>query len=213
MRGDPPFLTFCINPLAESTPHARGSTTRKGEKEKWNRVYPACAGIHPLRRPVSMRKSPISHARGSTLHSKPSTYPLRVYFPHARGSTRYVTVGNEKEVYPACAGIHPTSFCSPRVCLFACAGIHPRNETRSAGGCRLPRMRGDPPFYSRFLSHPALSTPHARGSTFSHRKSTCISAVYPACAGIHLKNMKKRKLKNVYPACAGIHLSRPHPSQ
>ena len=50
--------------------------------------------------------------------------------PHARGSTRGPDwVHNLGDVYPACAGIHPSIFDSFN------------------GFNRLPRMRGDPPSY------------------------------------------------------------------
>jgi len=55
--------------------------------------------------------------------------------PHARGSTfGKCLIGFTHGVYPACAGIHP------------------RLSLPSAGCSGLPRMRGDPPLFTLFLS-------------------------------------------------------------
>ena len=68
--------------------------------------------------------------------------------PHARGSTlRCLHYTGRREVYPACAGIHP----SPVI-------------PKQPSDC-LPRMRGDPPSDRLREDITALSTPHARGST------------------------------------------------
>jgi integrase len=48
MRGDPPLAMICLPPLLMSTPHARGSTSPKTSLMLQWRVYPACAGIHPM---------------------------------------------------------------------------------------------------------------------------------------------------------------------
>jgi len=88
--------------------------------------------------------------------------------PHARGSTSPPSRGHRFcLVYPACAGIHPQS-----------PGAH-----TTTGG--LPRMRGDPPKTHRRYAYYRESTPHARGSTPLGHQLQCLSAVYPACAGIH----------------------------
>ena len=57
MRGDPPCAVIPPVCLLGSTPHARGSTFIEYWLTKGSAVYPACAGIHPvkpnLRRDVS----------------------------------------------------------------------------------------------------------------------------------------------------------------
>jgi len=92
--------------------------------------------------------------------------------PHARGSTSTIKITeNACKVYPACAGIHPSS-------ALAVAPIR----------C-LPRMRGDPPQGWRRKRGTTMSTPHARGSTFLLIFSLPLIRVYPACAGIHLDTL------------------------
>ncbi len=155
-------------------------------------------------------------------HVNPST-------PHARGSTALVLALLPcKNVYPACAGIHPPTV--QRLVLY-----------RS-----LPRMRGDPPGFFAVVLRASGSTPHARGSTRLAVFLVASPGVYPACAGIHpferasraslgglprmrgdpplypfsyihhrsstphargstLHQLQPLTSYNVYPACAGIH--------
>ena len=54
----------------------------------------------------------------------------------------------------------------------------------------LPRMRGDPPPKKRAFLAAVASTPHARGSTLCTQQQRGRGAVYPACAGIHLRHLK-----------------------
>jgi len=61
----------------------------------------------------------------------PEKVATLVSTPHARGSTPSQEESHKwRIVYPACAGIHPTSFLW------------------SSGKKSLPRMRGDPPIRS-----------------------------------------------------------------
>ena len=148
MRGDRPRRYVGCRPDDTFTPHARGSTFLHIVVLHALMVYPACAGIdlqefrsHPclLRlprmrgdRPVAYR---ISHLPG-------------VFTPHARGSTvRQCRHPETRGVYPACAGIDPTT---------AVAKI--------AMNC-LPRMRGDRPGCHTIIYVSRQFTPHARGST------------------------------------------------
>ena len=48
MRGDPPHISVRVDCIAESTPHARGSTLAVCIPKHDEIVYPACAGIHPF---------------------------------------------------------------------------------------------------------------------------------------------------------------------
>ena len=48
MRGDPPVVANSAGPPEASTPHARGSTPASCSGRGSRKVYPACAGIHPL---------------------------------------------------------------------------------------------------------------------------------------------------------------------
>mgnify|MGYP007058238361 CR=1 FL=1 len=89
------------------------------------------------------------------------------FTPHARGSTGYITIDTYYiTVYPACAGID-------LVLAVSMATMQ-----------RLPRMRGDRPFFFRVAFFPHKFTPHARGSTLHRLTALYRSVVYPACAGI-----------------------------
>jgi len=96
--------------------------------------------------------------------------------PHARGSTSFLLTGPALTGgYPACAGID--------------LGVVP--VRRGHGG--LPRMRGDrpPPLRAGLTAKPA--TPHARGSTHLRCRYRCNARGYPACAGIDLPPVSKKR--------------------
>jgi len=131
-------------------------------------VYPACAGIHPGEFFLYGEGGRLPRMRGDP----PVLRLLFDFFvlstPHARGSTLWSwAVGALDAVYPACAGIHPSSWtiCASTICL--------------------PRMRGDPPLSICGRADKRMSTPHARGSTSSIMATVVSCLVYPACAGIH----------------------------
>ena len=171
MRGDRPPYNYEKNETIQFTPHARGSTQRKGNYGEENRVYPACAGIDPT--------TNISHARIRSLPRMRGDRPLgltslkreEAFTPHARGSTEYCELLEILEqVYPACAGIDPS-----RVVGDHCV----------AG---LPRMRGDRPCAEPGCMEHTKFTPHARGSTLQSGGTPGEVPVYPACAGIDLSS-------------------------
>jgi len=87
MRGDPPLSLERGRVARMSTPHARGSTRRRPGLKRRHAVYPACAGIHPIRQAAERLNISLPRMRGDP--------PLRckqwnmspASTPHARGST------------------------------------------------------------------------------------------------------------------------------
>jgi len=168
MRGDPPVGQLQRVFDYESTPHARGSTRTKQGHERSDRVYPACAGIHPYFSWPQEAFVGLPRMRGDPPLPQALQRLMIVSTPHARGSTSFGRKGRFLGgVYPACAGIHPLALM------------------KSSLSFSLPRMRGDPPYIVLLLQFFEMSTPHARGSTLSVPGELTARAVYPACAGIH----------------------------
>ncbi len=170
MRGDRPVKEKLRIIGDEFTPHARGSTPRSAYLCPHRSVYPACAGIDRLMRRSSLSKTSLPRMRGDRPELRWDDPRLTAFTPHARGSTVLQRRHIEKtNVYPACAGIDP-------LCTY-CYEDH---------YC-LPRMRGDRPDPLLDTMDKKRFTPHARGSTiavaFEHGKEP----VYPACAGIDLR--------------------------
>jgi len=109
-----------------------------------------------------------------------------LFTPHARGSTGKLTpVLPRLFVYPACAGIDPSS-----------------RPSWASAKC-LPRMRGDRP--SMVIASVRFSsfTPHARGSTATAIGPSLRSSVYPACAGIDLARCTERGISRSLPRMRG----------
>ena len=131
-----------------STPHARGSTRQSLEDRARETVYPACAGIHPVKFTFTDADFGLPRMRGDPPPRKSRDHTMHMSTPHARGSTLTGAGGKPLTVvYPACAGIH----------LWIGFG---NTQRRS-----LPRMRGDPPNEYVRVDCENESTPHARGST------------------------------------------------
>ncbi len=149
MRGDPPSPPSAPPAYSPSTPHARGSTPGFISAVFGLQVYPACAGIHP---PFSLSHCSVAslpRMRGDPPDLSAIGKVGIMSTPHARGSTATLSgKGGRKNVYPACAGIHP--FALPHAIWRG----------------RLPRMRGDPPADGYEIPQAIPSTPHARGSTW-----------------------------------------------
>jgi len=167
MRGDRPWSALEIFWSPRFTPHARGSTPTSHAVKRESGVYPACAGIDLTWQLVVKVDLSLPRMRGDRPMSFTSVSLKPSFTPHARGSTYVVYISlTQAFVYPACAGIDPSS---SRV---------------SGKGICLPRMRGDRP--RQLLNVPRLLefTPHARGSTLEEYSSSSPPCVYPACAGI-----------------------------
>ena len=129
--------------------------------------YPAYAGIDPLLIIDNRYPSWLPRIRGD----RPVIFPAGVGVfratPHTRGSTcRHDLPGDYGGGYPAYAGIDPLS-----------SGI-------SKLFCRLPRIRGDRPYSTRWYNPKCGATPHTRGSTPSRKHTGRQLPGYPAYAGI-----------------------------
>ncbi len=128
MRGDRPYTLLAHGAKEKFTPHARGSTLPTGSGIDAGSVYPACAGIDPIKETLAAMLNSLPRMRGDRpLYCAPY-WATDMFTPHARGSTRLSNnLGLRHPVYPACAGIDPPVFWQGR-------------EWTS-----LPRMRGDRP--------------------------------------------------------------------
>ncbi len=131
-----------------STPHARGSTTLYLVQVVWTCVYPACAGIHLIKRALEYSLTRLPRMRGDPPDLSAILFYCSESTPHARGSTNHcLSFVVWYFVYPACAGIHRNMGIRVTLCV------------------SLPRMRGDPPCSIVPTTRKIASTPHARGST------------------------------------------------
>ena len=169
MRGDRPGWIQCRAYVIGFTPHARGSTKPTIQALSWEPVYPACAGIDLLRRLFRQSLGCLPRMRGDRPIRLYQLHARSAFTPHARGSTvRRTRLYRTYKVYPACAGIDPTSDGGSTQCW------------------SLPRMRGDRPQVEEWQDWQTVFTPHARGSTAVDVGDHETHSVYPACAGIDL---------------------------
>ena len=148
MRGDQPTMIArrCQEKLF--TPHARGSIQVNDRFIESTSIYPACAGINPIRYASGSQSIDLPRMRGD----QPGyTFVLDYWCefpPRARGSTLVIALSADVVyIYPACAGIS-----------LGKAQLLSRYFN-------LPRRRGDQPRVTVMVASFSAFTPRARGST------------------------------------------------
>ncbi len=186
MRGDRPGIQPITRLSQEFTPHARGSTDSRPRPWSGGHVYPACAGIDPTHVSNGLVHGRLPRMRGDRPQKTRKPNQKEVFTPHARGSTQTPWPSDRwSPVYPACAGIDP---------------LEDESDTCYT---RLPRMRGDRPYYTHCEHCDALFTPHARGSTRTEVFFHVFLYVYPACAGIDLRYSFSSVMRKSLPRMRG----------
>ena len=148
MRGDQPNGYATCNAEKEFTPHARGSPYADPRRWFCSQIYPACAGINPIRYASGSQSIDLPRMRGD----QPGyTFVLDYWCefpPRARGSTLVIALSADVVyIYPACAGIS-----------LGKAQLLSRYFN-------LPRRRGDQPRVTVMVASFSAFTPRARGST------------------------------------------------
>ena len=148
MRGDQPDCQINRHNALQFTPHARGSPYADPRRWFCSQIYPAGAGINPIRYASGSQSIDLPRMRGDQPASGTDRADMPAFTPQARGSTQIVKLHPFRvQIYPACAGISPILQMTLRLSL------------------HLPRMRGDQPGYTFVLDHWCEFTPHARGSS------------------------------------------------
>ena len=105
MRGDRPDTVKVLTIITAFTPHARGSTQSRHERER-RIVYPACAGIDPCILSYSTKPDRLPRMRGDRPANIAKSMGCTMFTPHARGPTGDgFLFADLFLVYPACAGI------------------------------------------------------------------------------------------------------------
>ena len=152
----------CVSP-----PRTRGSTCPLIFARFHAVVSPAYAGIDPLLPRRNLPGVRLPRVRGDRPCSKKLGVRMRRSPPRTRGSTRGIPLRQVRhQVSPAYAGIDPARMGPP------------------LSRIRLPRVRGDRPWWARVKQGHTRSPPRTRGSTRSRTGPGCRSEVSPAYAGI-----------------------------
>ena len=166
MRGERQWMHAAALALDGSSPHARGTPSRRLPGVLLGRFIPACAGnalcaevVHRLR-PVHPRM------RGERTAWMHPSIDITGSSPHARG-TLGENKGDPVEIrfIPACAG-NAREQCR-------------RGRLRSVH----PRMRGERALTIGGAVLAAGSSPHARGTRLRRDRAALVARFIPACAG------------------------------
>ena len=149
-----------------SSPHARGTASRRPLRQGRPRIIPACAGNSA--RDIAAGDAFADHPRMRGEQRGSSSEPAKSSgsSPHARGT-----------------GHRPRAASAFRRIIPACAGNSGRYSTRSSRSSDHPRMRGEQGLPAILKANPGGSSPHARGTGPAVTRAGAGSRIIPACAG------------------------------
>ena len=169
VRGDVPGTPRLIRLRAMFSPRARGCSYPVPAPASALFVFPACAGMFPMREGARKQKACFPRVRGDVPQRSWRTAHNPLFSPRARGCSGSSAANDSfSSVFPACAGMFLRTF----------------SVAFGAGG--FPRVRGDVP---------APATPGYPNGWFSPRARGCSPPwvtgggahhVFPACAGMFL---------------------------
>ncbi len=166
-RGDRPPRDRGRPRQSQTAPRTRGSTRGDSCQQPPRADCPAHAGIDPAEIPPLPTTLRLPRARGDRPIQGIGSEIVRGTAPRTRGSTpQWEGWKFPRQDCPAHAGIDP---CLSR-----------KNTTR----CRLPRARGDRPFFYEACTDKALTAPRTRGSTRRLLHHGVAGGDCPAHAGI-----------------------------
>ena len=166
MRGEHCTMAKYGLPVRGSSPHARGTLPCRTQAGRIPGIIPACAGNtnSGKARAFSSRDHP--RMRGEHVVSDVLDAFDLGSSPHARGTLVVLFLGDVSlGIIPACAG--NTAFVMAR-----------KRLSRDH-----PRMRGEHPMRSVWLTSASGSSPHARGTPNRRTSDRVNMGIIPACAG------------------------------
>ena len=186
MRGERTLSLPVTTASGGSSPHARGTQTRRTLPMPATRFIPACAGNASIDRQRTALHTVHPRMRGERRISGCSRCRTVGSSPHARGTRnrpRQQPAG--LRFIPACAGNACCAVLSNRV-----TAVH-------------PRMRGERFFSRGKISGMFGSSPHARGTLFIDNHGDVFNRFIPACAGNACSGRFPRFLPAVHPRMRG----------
>ena len=156
-----------INILHYSSPHTRGYFRVRDSRPRDQPLFPAYAGVFPLRLTPPGVLPPLPRIRGGISLVNPILDTLPTSSPHTRGYFLSMgTRGFRRGLFPAHAGVFP--------CLCPTPGNYPP----------LPRTRGGISSVEKEWVEGKRSSPHTRGYFHSKVTLTTPATLFPAHAGV-----------------------------
>ena len=146
--GDVPQPRLCAVELHTFTPRLRGCTFWRSVAPIFRGIYPAPAGIYPLRSTSVSMACDLPRACGDVPISIDPAYKEQGFTPRLRGCTQ------ERRASDFAAAIYP-----------APAGMYPTIPITMASSIYLPRACGGVPTIMRAMRHACGFTPRLRGCT------------------------------------------------
>ena len=185
-RGDGPWQARYAGVCPMFSPQARGWTVTGSSAVLKAQVFPAGAGMDPLRTtPWSCSRSFPRRRGDGPSPCQPIAAACR-FSPQARGWTRpKVHAVGLPPVFPAGAGMDPFRQPSP------------------SGPFGFPRRRGDGPSGASRSAGRSSFSPQARGWTRRHARVAGVDRVFPAGAGMDPRTRRRRRVGRSFPRRRG----------
>ena len=170
VRGDVPSSMFIFIANLSFSPRARGCSVTQSAFPVTTRVFPACAGMFRI-------------VVGRLVYTR--------CFPRVRGDVPdfLLLIRHKIQFSPRARGCSldpPNNHCTQPV-FPACAGMFPVTKTRRHKPMGFPRVRGDVPKNTPYISKSCRFSPRARGCSRANNCRTLRHRVFPACAGMFLR--------------------------
>ena len=208
VRGDVPQSRVLLRHPPWFSPRARGCSRFDETLDRFDGVFPACAGMFPTPKVRRLGGSSFPRVRGDVPMCVTSSDQGAPFSPRARGCSMFdpFMKGWEK-VFPACAGMFLIMrirlkigiWFSPRArgcsssahktlrgkqVFPACAGMFRTKPAWVEARSRFPRVRGDVPRGCPVEDKGHTFSPRARGCSSLMDFTRLDMPVFPACAGM-----------------------------
>ena len=166
-RGDGPATPAHRLRLVGASPHTRGWTLRDHGDADPERGFPAHAGMDLTHTYALLHVSRLPRTRGDGPSARTRAADRTPASPHTRGWTRrHRERGHRHPGFPAHAGMDPP------------------HSIQGYRFDRLPRTRGDGPYYLWVCTCEHEASPHTRGWTPFRPAAAHLSSGFPAHAGM-----------------------------
>ena len=186
IRGDVPAQVATRSSRPPFSPHTRGCSVFLPEWDESPEVFPAYAGMFRRKYATSRENDGFPRIRGDVPVQIMGNTGETPFSPHTRG----------------CSGIQG-AYCLIVMVFPAYAGMFPLRWRGWMPASGFPRIRGDVPTPMAWSPTALTFSPHTRGCS----DDPCLSArqlkVFPAYAGMFLKNLSVKVITTGFPRIRG----------
>ena len=198
--------------MTRFSPHTRGCSDAKAEALRLEQVFPAYAGMFPVRPRRSPESACFPRIRGDVPCATSAITGISMFSPHTRGcSAEALKAQVDYAVFPAYAGMFLQYHLGGlQLQVFpAYAGMFRQPQSAGRRSLGFPRIRGDVPNHERRTVAVPRFSPHTRGCSASDIGVAVGVSGFPRIRGdVPQAALSLPPGKAVFPAYAGMFLPR-----